>query len=39
MFQSNYSYPENCGALRFDALTAEQMSEIDRILERDRLAT
>jgi hypothetical protein len=29
---------ENCGALQFPPLTADKMSEIDRILERDRLA-
>ena len=37
-FRTLKQVQENCGALRFDPLTADQMSEIDQILHRDRMA-
>jgi aryl-alcohol dehydrogenase-like predicted oxidoreductase len=36
-FRTVKQIEENCGALKFSPLAADQMAEIDRILERDRL--
>jgi aryl-alcohol dehydrogenase-like predicted oxidoreductase len=36
-FRTVKQIEENCGALKSSPLTADQMAEIDRILERDRL--